>query len=123
MFISDAYASAGAAGVGGIFSGILPIALIFAVFYILIIRPQQKQIKEHKGMMEKLKKGNKVRTSGGIVGVISKVNSETVELISLDETKIEVTKESVAVVLSEKVKKAKGTKAKKVKTETKKKEK
>lgn len=118
MFISNAYASANGASAGGFFSGLFPLILIFLVFYLLIIRPQQKQIRQHKEMVEKLKKGNKVRTSGGVVGVISKVNSETVEIVSLEETKIEVAKESIVLVLSEKAKKTGKGKAKSSKVKT-----
>ena len=52
----------------------LPLILIFGVFYILLIRPQQKKVKLHKEMLNNLKKGDKIITSGGIIGKISKVN-------------------------------------------------
>ena len=51
----------------------LPLILIFGVFYILLIRPQQKKVKQHKEMLSNLKRGDKIVTSGGIIGTISKV--------------------------------------------------
>ena len=55
-------------------SGILPLILIFVVFYFLLIRPQQKKLKSHKEMITNLKKGDKVVTQGGIMGTIHYVN-------------------------------------------------
>ena len=52
----------------------LPLILIFGVFYILLIRPQQKKVKQHREMLNNLKRGDKVITSGGIIGIINKVN-------------------------------------------------
>ena len=52
----------------------LPLILIFGVFYILLIRPQQKKVRQHREMINNLKKGDKIITSGGIIGKISKVN-------------------------------------------------
>ena len=52
----------------------LPLILIFGVFYILLIRPQQKKIKVHREMLNNLRRGDKIITSGGIIGTISKVN-------------------------------------------------
>ena len=51
----------------------LPLILIFAVFYILLIRPQQKKMKQHREMINNLKRGDKIVTSGGIIGSITKV--------------------------------------------------
>ncbi len=57
-------------------SGILPLILIFIVFYFLLIRPQQKKLKSHKEMINNLKKGDKVVTQGGIMGTIHYVNDD-----------------------------------------------
>jgi preprotein translocase subunit YajC len=77
MFISPAYAQA-AAGVPGGFDimSIVPLILIFVVFYFLLIRPQQKKVKEHRDMVTNLRRGDKIVTSGGIIGTITKVVSE-----------------------------------------------
>ena len=76
MFTSPAYAQ-GAGGASGFdIMTILPLILIFVVFYFLLIRPQQKKAKEHRGMLDALRRGDKVVTNGGIIGQIMKVVSE-----------------------------------------------
>ena len=55
------------------FGTFLPLILIFAVFYFLLIRPQQRKVKQHKEMLSNLKRGDKIITSGGIIGTINKV--------------------------------------------------
>jgi len=69
----------------------LPLILIFGVFYILLIRPQQKKVKQHRDMLNNLKKGDKIITSGGIIGKINKVNENrelNVEIANEVEIKI-----------------------------------
>jgi len=61
----------------------LPLILIFGVFYILLIRPQQKKVKQHREMLNNLKKGDKIITSGGIIGQISKVNDNKELLVEI----------------------------------------
>jgi preprotein translocase subunit YajC len=75
MFISTAYAQAAApAGGGGdIFMSLLPLVMVFAIFYFLLIRPQQAKMRTHREMLENLKKGDQVVTGGGIVGKVTKV--------------------------------------------------
>ena len=69
----------------------LPLILIFGVFYILLIRPQQKKVKEHKAMVESLKKGDKIVTSGGITGTISRVvDNDKIEVEIADNVTVEV---------------------------------
>lgn len=77
MFISTAFAqTAGATGGGGeaFLVQMLPLVLIFAVFYFLLIRPQQKRMKEHKAKIEAVKKGDQVVTGGGLVGKVVRVD-------------------------------------------------
>ena len=69
-------AAPGAPGGGDVFMQFLPLILIFVVFYFLLIRPQQKRMKEHNEMLKALKKGDKVVTGGGIVGTITKVDGD-----------------------------------------------
>lgn len=84
MFISEALAqAAGDAGVGGGMAGLMqmaPLLLIFVVFYFLLIRPQQKKMKQHQAMTQALKRGDKVVTNGGILGVVTKANDGDSEL-------------------------------------------
>jgi preprotein translocase subunit YajC len=77
MLISPAYAQAAGAAPGGFdIMTIVPLILIFVVFYFLLIRPQQKKVKEHRDMVTNLRRGDKIVTSGGIIGTITKVVSE-----------------------------------------------
>ena len=73
----------------------IPLILIFVIFYFFLIRPQQKKVKEHKQMVENLKRGDRVVTSGGIVGSIERViDSDKVEVLISDNVKVEVVKSS-----------------------------
>ena len=69
----------------------IPLILIFVIFYFFLIRPQQKKVKEHKAMVEGLKKGDKIVTSGGITGVISRViDNDKLEVEIADNVTVEV---------------------------------
>jgi len=82
MFISPAYAQAAAPGGGGdIFMSLLPLVMVFAIFYFLLIRPQQAKMKAHRAMLENLKKGDQVVTGGGIVGKIVRVEQSDSSLV------------------------------------------
>jgi len=76
----------------------LPIILIFIIFYFLLIRPQQKQQADHKKMIENLKKNDEVITSGGIHGTIANVKDAVVTLKVDDNVKIDVQKSSIGVI-------------------------
>ena len=78
MFVTPAFAQDGGAGLSGgaAFGSLMPIVLIFIIFYFLLIRPQQKKMKEHRAMVEALRRGDQVVTSGGIVGKVSKVQDD-----------------------------------------------
>ncbi|WP_119165488.1 preprotein translocase subunit YajC [Algihabitans albus] len=77
MLISPAYAQAGGADGGSALLTFLPLILIFVVFYFLLIRPQQKRQKEHKAMVQALRRGDRVVTAGGIYGTVARVISDT----------------------------------------------
>ena len=69
----------------------VPLILIFVIFYFFLIRPQQKKVKEHKAMVDGLKKGDKIVTSGGITGTISRVvDNDKVEVEIADNVTVEV---------------------------------
>ena len=75
------------------FAQFIPLILIFVIFYFFLIRPQQKKVKEHKIMVENLKRGDKVITVGGIVGTIDRiVDGEKVEVEIADNVKVEIIK-------------------------------
>lgn len=100
--INTAYAMAqqqGAEGQGGspLFS-LLPLILIFLVFYFLLIRPQKKQMQKHKEMVSSLKKGDKIVTSGGIHGKITAIKGKEVEVEIAPQTRILINKQSVSQV-------------------------
>ncbi len=71
----------------------IPLILIFVIFYFFLIRPQQKKVKEHKSMVEGLKRGDKVITSGGITGTVERlIDNDKVEVEIADNVKVEIVK-------------------------------
>lgn len=91
FFISDALAQTGGATSGGGLMSLLPLVAIFAVFYFLLIRPQQKKAKDHRAMTEAVSKGDEVVTAGGTLGKITGLgeNFVTVEVASGVEIKVQ----------------------------------
>ncbi|MDP3198002.1 preprotein translocase subunit YajC [Tabrizicola sp.] len=103
MFVTPAFAQDAAAAPGGaaVFAQFLPIILIFVIFYFLLIRPQQKKMKEHRAMVEALRRGDQVVTSGGIVAKVSKVQDDgMVEVEIADGVKVKVLKHTITTVLN-----------------------
>ncbi len=104
MFISDAYAQAAGGQPGGmdaLVQGMLPLILIFVVFYFLLIRPQQKRAKEHKLMLEALRRGDKVVTNGGLIGTVAKVVDDNEVQVEIAEgIKVRVMRQMIAQVTS-----------------------
>ncbi len=79
----------------------IPLILIFAIMYFLLIRPQQKRLKEHKAMVEALRRGDQVVTQGGLIGKVSKVKEEDeVEVELADGVRVRVVKSTIAQVLN-----------------------
>ena len=75
------------------FAQFIPLILIFVIFYFFLIRPQQKKVKEHKLMVENLKRGDKVITSGGIIGTVERIiDGDKAEISITDNVKVEVIK-------------------------------
>ncbi len=79
----------------------IPIILIFVIMYFLLIRPQQKKIKEHKNMVDNLRKGDQVLTQGGIIGKITKVKEgEEIEVELAKDVKVSIIRSTIVNVLS-----------------------
>jgi len=98
FFISNAYAQAQDAAPGGLMS-FLPLIVIFAVFYFMLIRPQMKRAKEHKQLVSQLAKGDEVITNGGLLGKITDVSDSFVTLELADNIKIKLQRQAVANVM------------------------
>ena len=78
----------------------IPLILIFVIFYFFLIRPQQKRVKDHKAMVESLKKGDEIITSGGIIGVVDRVmNDDRIEVIIGEGTKVQIIKSTITSLL------------------------
>ena len=98
MIISPAFAQ-GAGGADGGFATLLPLVLIFVVFYFLLIRPQQKRAKNHRNMLAAIVRGDKVVTGGGIIGTVTKaVNDEELAVEIAEGIKIRVQRTLIASV-------------------------
>ena len=98
MLISPAFAQSGGIVEGGF--GLLPIILVMVIFYFLLIRPQQKRAKQHKEMLAAIRRGDKIVTSGGLVGTITKVtdDSDTIDVEIAKGVKVQVVRTMVADV-------------------------
>jgi preprotein translocase subunit YajC len=104
MFISPAFAQAAPAAttgssVAGLFNGILPLVLIFAVFYFLLIRPQQKAAKTHRAKLAAVKKGDQVVTGGGLVGKVVRVDDIYVDIELGTNVKVKAVKTTLSDVI------------------------
>ena len=100
LFVSNAYADGGApATQGGDLMQFLPLVALLAVFYFLILRPQQKRAKEQKAMIEALQKGDEVATLGGILGKVTKVNQDNVAIEIAENVTVQVQKTAIQNVL------------------------
>jgi preprotein translocase subunit YajC len=74
----------------------IPLILIFVIFYFFLIRPQQKRVKEHKSMVESLKRGDEVITSGGIIGTVDRVmEDDRIEVIIGDNVKVQIIRSTI----------------------------
>lgn len=99
MFVTPAFAQAAGGGAGSAFASFVPLILIFAIMYFLLIRPQQTKMKQHKAMIEALRRGDQVVTQGGIVGKVTKVQEDgLVEVEIADGVKVKVVKHTIAQV-------------------------
>jgi preprotein translocase subunit YajC len=86
---------------GSGFAQFVPLILIFVIFYFFLIRPQQKKIKDHKAMVQALKRGDEIVTSGGIVGTIEKVHDDDkIDVLISDNVTIKVIKSTIQSLLN-----------------------
>jgi len=87
---------------GGAIAQFLPLILIFAIMYFLLIRPQQKKMKEHQAMVEAVRRGDQVVTQGGLIGKVSKVKEgeNEIEVELAENVKVRVVKSTIAQVLN-----------------------
>lgn len=103
MFISPALAQTAAPAPGAMdtLGAFLPLILIFVIFYFLIIRPQQKRMKDHKAMLAAIRRGDRIVTNGGIIGSVVKVSNDTELLVEIaDNVRVKVLRDMVADVAS-----------------------
>ena len=84
---------------GNLMTMLLPFVLVFVIFYVLIILPQRKKQKKHQEMIENLKAGDRIITSGGIHGTVMGVQKDKIEVKISANTKIEITKGAIGVIL------------------------
>ena len=78
----------------------IPLILIFIIFYFFLIRPQQKRVKDHKTMVETLKRGDEAITSGGIIGTIDRVmEDDRIEIVIAENTKVQIIRSTITSLL------------------------
>jgi preprotein translocase subunit YajC len=83
----------------------IPLILIFVIFYFFLIRPQQKRVKEHKSMVESLKRGDEVITSGGIIGIVERVmEDDRIEVDLGDNIKVQIIRSTITSLLKKEIK-------------------
>ena len=100
MFITPAYAQA-AGGTASLFSSLIPFVLIFGIMWVLLIRPQQKKAKEHRTMIENLRRGDQVITAGGLIGKVAKVKEDgEIDVEIADGVKVRVVRATITNVIS-----------------------
>ncbi len=100
MFISPAYAqtATGAASAPNALIQFVPLIFIFVIFYFLMIRPQQRRLREHRATIDAVKKGDTVVTGGGLIGRVTKVQDNEVEVEIAANTRVRVVKSTLADV-------------------------
>ncbi len=101
MLATPAFAqAAGGAGAAGGLISFVPILLIFAIMYFLMIRPQQKKVKEHRAMIGALRRGDRVVTQGGLIGKVVKVEDTEVEVELAQGVKVRAIRGTIASVIN-----------------------
>ena len=100
LMMMQAAPASGQGGAAGVLFGILPWLAIFVIFYMLMIRPQQRRVKEHQSAIAAIKKGDDVITGGGIRGRVTKVSDDEAEIEIAQGVKVRVIKSTITQVLS-----------------------
>ena len=86
------------------FAQFIPLILIFIIFYFFLIRPQQKRVKDHRAMVQNLKRGDEVITSGGIIGVVDKVHEDDkIDVTLCDNVKVQIIKSTITSLLKKEI--------------------
>ena len=99
MYLYGQAAGGGQAGAGGILGMLFPFILIFVIFYFVLILPAKKKQKQHQSMLSALKGGERVVTSGGIYGTVTRVMEDRFEIEVDKNTKLQITKSSISGVI------------------------
>ena len=101
MFVSEAWAQGAAQSGGGLLEMFLPLILIFAIFYFLLIRPQQKKQKEHRAKLDAVRRGDRIVLGGGIFGNVIKVeDDETLQVEIAEGVRVKVAKSTLMDVIT-----------------------
>lgn len=102
MFITPAFAqTAGAAGGAGVLTQIIPFILIFGIMWFLLIRPQQKKMREHRAMIEAVRRGDQVVTAGGMIAKVTKVKDDgEIEVEIAEGVKVRLVRQTITAVMS-----------------------
>jgi preprotein translocase subunit YajC len=100
-FLAHAMGTGGTGGTGGGggYGAFIPLVLMFAIFYFLLIRPQQKKAKMHKQMLSSVRKGDKIVSSGGLHGVVTGISEDVVTMEIAPKVRVKISRGSVAGVL------------------------
>ena len=102
MFVTPAYAqAAGGAGGAGAIAQFIPLILIFVIMYFLILRPQQKRMKDHRNMVAELKRGDQVVTQGGLIGKVTDVKDDELTVEIAQGVKVRVVRATIAQVVTQ----------------------
>ena len=102
MFVSPAYAqAAGGAGGAAAITQFIPLILIFVIMYFLILRPQQKRMKDHRNMVAELKRGDQVVTQGGLIGKVTDVKDDELSVEIAQGVKVRVVRATIAQVVTQ----------------------
>lgn len=103
FFVTPAHAQAGPAGEPSILMTVMPFILIFIIMYFLLIRPNQKRMKEHQAMIAAVKKGDRIVTAGGILGKVTGIGAEGTDEITAEiapNTRVTILRSTITAVLS-----------------------